>query len=407
MTNTSTSQNIVLRVGVIGLGGATRQIMPSLCSHPHVRITAGADPRSEAREQFAAEYGAKGYSSAEALCESTDVDAVYIATPHQFHRDNAVCAAENGKHIIVEKPMALSMEDCDAMIGAARRNGVHLIVGHTHSFDAPVLKMREIIRSGELGPLAMINAFNYSNFLYRPRRPEELRTESGGGIIYNQVPHQVDVVRLLGGGLVRSVRSNAWVLDPARPTEGSHITFLEFENGSAASIVYSAYDYFDSDEFHFWVGESGEDRVPDRHGSARSALLRFDSAQTEGAFKSSSAYGSNNASRLATSAPDQWHHPHCGVIIASCALGDMRPTADGLSVYGVAGRREIPIPQGRAFPDKCAVIDELYEAVANDRVPLHDGEWGKATMEVSLAILTSARERREVFLSHQTKANDE
>lgn len=218
MSIASSSKNLVLRLGVIGLGGATRQILPSLSSHPHVRIAAGADPRAEARDRFAADFGAATFASAEALCDSPDVDAVYIATPHQFHMQNVVAAAERRKHVIVEKPMALSLEECDAMIDAAKRNGVHLVVGHTHSFDPPVAKMREIIRSGELGPMAMINTFSYSNFLYRPRRPEELRTELGGGIIYNQVPHQVDVVRLLGGGKVRSVRSMAWVLDPERPT---------------------------------------------------------------------------------------------------------------------------------------------------------------------------------------------
>ncbi|MDE8651867.1 Gfo/Idh/MocA family protein [Novosphingobium album (ex Liu et al. 2023)] len=73
--------------------------------------------------------------------------------------------------------------------------------------------MRALIREGVIGPVSMINSWNYGNFLYRPRRPEELRTDAGGGIIYNQVPHQVDVARLLGGGMVRSVRSMAWTLD--------------------------------------------------------------------------------------------------------------------------------------------------------------------------------------------------
>jgi phthalate 4,5-cis-dihydrodiol dehydrogenase len=370
-----------------------------------VRIAAGADPRAEARERFASEYGAAAYASAEELCDSPDVDAVYIATPHQFHMQNALAAAARRKHIIVEKPMALSIAECDAMIDAARRNGVYLIVGHTHSFDPPVAKMREIIRSGELGPMAMVNTFSYSNFLYRPRRPEELRTELGGGIIYNQVPHQVDVVRLLGGGMVRSVRSMAWVLDPERPTEGSHMTFLQFEDGAAASLVFSGYDFFDSDEFHFWVGESGEDKPDGKHGSARAALRKFDSGEAEGAFKSAAAYG-NAARSQGAAAPAQWHHPHCGVTIVTCAHGDMRPSADGVLVYGREGLREITIPRGRAFPDKCAVIDEFYEAIVNDRAPLHSGEWGKATMEVSQAVLTSARERREVFLEHQVPAND-
>ena len=117
--------------------------------------------------------------------------------------------------------------------------------------------MRRSIASGELGRLGMIHSFNYTNFLYRPRRPEELDTAQGGGILFNQVPHQIDMVRLLAGGLVRSVRAQTTALDPARPTEGSCAALLQFENGAAASLVYSGYDYFDSDEWHFNISERG------------------------------------------------------------------------------------------------------------------------------------------------------
>ena len=397
MASPSTGAMPLLRLGVIGLGGATRQMLPSLASHPNVRITAGADVSPEARERFAADFGAAVYADARQLCDSAEVDAVYIATPHQCHKEHTLLAAERGKHIIVEKPMALTLDDCDAMIEAAARHLVHLVVGHTHSFDAPILKMREIIRSGELGPVAMINTWNYTNFLYRPRRPEELRTELGGGIIYNQVPHQVDVVRLLGGGRVRSVRAMAWTLDPARPTEGSHVTFLQFEDGAAASLVFSGYDYFDSDEFHFWVGELGEEKPGNAHGNARAALRALGGPEAEAMVKSKPPARGDDGPR---------HHPHFGVTIVTCAFGDLRPSADGVIVYGRNGRTEITLPPARAVPDKTGVIDELYEAFATGRRPLHDGEWGRATMEVCQAILTSARERREVVLSRQVPAND-
>jgi phthalate 4,5-cis-dihydrodiol dehydrogenase len=84
----------------------------------------------------------------------------------------------------------------------------------------------------------------------------------------------------------------------------------------------------------------------------------------------------------------------------------MRPSADGLLIYNREGCTEVPVPRGRAFPDKDGVIDEMVDAVVNGHEPLHNGKWGKATMEVCLAILTSARERREIFLSHQVPAND-
>lgn len=398
--------NRAMRLGIIGLGGATRQIMPTFASHPDVAIAAATDLRPEARERFTAEFNAPAYADIGTLCNDPAVNTVYIATPHQWHKEHALIAAEHGKHIIVEKPMALSVDDCEEITQAAARHGVFLLVGHTHSFDPPILKMREIIRSGELGEMAMINTWSYSSFLMRPRRPEELDTRQGGGIIYNQVPHQVDMVRLLGGGLVRSVRSMAWALDPSRPTEGSHVTFLQFESGSAASMVFSGYDYFDSDEFHFWVGESGEEKQPDRHGAARAALRKFASVSEEAGFKSRVAYGHDAAAPKAAEPEVPWHHPHCGVTIVSCALGDMRPSADGVLVYSHAGKVELPVERGPAFPDKSPVVDEMVLALRTARTPLHDGAWGKATMEVCEAVLESARTRKEIFLKHQTEVRD-
>ncbi len=393
-----------MRLGIIGLGGAAKQMVPSFLSHPHVTITAAADPRAEARDAFATEFGARTHGTAEALCADPEVDAVYVATPHKMHRDHAALAARAGKHVIIEKPMALTLEECGDIIASAEANGVHLVVGHTHGFDAPIRKMRALIHEGVIGPVSMINSWNYGNFLYRPRRPEELRTDAGGGIIYNQVPHQVDVVRLLGGGMVRSVRSMAWQLDPARPTEGAHVTFLQFDNGSAASLVYSGYDYFDTDEFHHWIGELGEPRRPDRHAASRMALEAIAGTGSEVAAKVAGGFGGDR--RLAVPPQDQWNHPHFGVTIVSGPDGDLRQSARGVTHYGKHGAVEHSLAPPRVFPDKTGVIDEMYDAFAGLRPPRHDGAWGRATMEVSEAILRSAREGREISLSFQVPVRD-
>src|SRR4029079_15933321 len=125
---------------------------------------------------------ARGYSDITALVADPAVDVVYVATPHQFHARHAILAAEHGKHVILEKPMALTLADCDRIIAAVERAKVHLIVGHTHAFDSAVREMRGLIASGELGALGMIASWNYTIYLYRPRRPEELDTSKGGGI---------------------------------------------------------------------------------------------------------------------------------------------------------------------------------------------------------------------------------
>ena len=128
-------------------------------------------------------------------------------------------AALHGKHVLVEKPMALTIAECVRMNEAAERAGIHLLVGHSHSFDMPFQRARQMIASGEVGAVHMITALNFTDFLYRPRRPEELVTAQGGGVVFSQGAHQVDIVRLLGGGKVCSVRAQtgAWDRADLRP----------------------------------------------------------------------------------------------------------------------------------------------------------------------------------------------
>ncbi len=233
-----------LRLGVAGLGRAFSVMLPTFTRHPAVRLVAAADTRTEARKRFAEEFSAKAYDTVAALCADPAVDAVYVATPHQFHREHATQAAQAGKHLLIEKPMALTIEDCTAIVDAARRAGVHVVVGHSHSFDAPVQHLRKLIESGAFGQVRMINALNYTDYLYRPRRPEELDTSKGGGAIFNQAAHQVDMVRLVAGAPVTGVRAVTGSWDAARPTEGAYATLLTFANGAFASLVYSGYGRF-------------------------------------------------------------------------------------------------------------------------------------------------------------------
>jgi phthalate 4,5-cis-dihydrodiol dehydrogenase len=383
-------------LGIAGLGMAGAVMVHAAANHPDFVLKAAADPHREPREKFVLDHNARAYEDMRMLVRDPAVQVVYIATPHQFHAPHAILAAEHGKHVILEKPMALTLDDCDAIIAAVERHKVHLIVGHTHAFDPAVRLMREIIVRGELGRLGLIHSFNYTNYLYRPRRPEELDTDQGGGILFNQVPHQIDTARLLAGGIVRSVRANTTALDPARPTEASCAALLQFDNGAAASLVYSGYDHFDSDEWHFGISERGASKKVE-HGAARRALAKGqDEAQARMAMY---AYG-------ATGAELPPHQPHFGITIVTCADGDMRATADAIAIYGRDGMRQIPIPHGDSMPGRREVLDDMRVAIRSGRSPVHDGRWGKATVEVALAVLRSSREGREISLQHQVAVPD-
>ena len=389
-----------LRLGVAGLGRAFSLMIPTFTAHPLVEVVAGADPRPDARARFAADFRASAYATVEELCADHSVEALYVATPHQCHAENVRVAAAAGKHVLVEKPMALSLAECRAMIDATRAAGVVFVVGHSHSFDAPVARTRELIAGGTFGDVRMITALNFTDFLYRPRRPEELDTARGGGVLFNQAPHQVDVVRLIGGGRVRSVRAMTGSFrDPARPTEGAYTAMLAFENGASASLTYSGYGHFDSDELITgWTGESGAAKDPARYGAARTAFAAIANRDQEVAVKSARNYG--GAAYAAPAAGSL--HQHFGFLVASCERADLRPLPQGVMIYGDAEQRLEPLPPPTV--PRGEVIDELHAAIVDGRPPLHSGEWSLATMEVCLAMLRSACEQREIALEHQVAA---
>src|ERR1700761_5172343 len=207
--------NEPLKLGVIGLARAFTLMLPTLMADPRIRIVAASDPRPDARERFAAEFSANVYEDAESLCADPAVKAIYIASPHQFHVDHVKRAAAHGKHVMVEKPMALTTDDCREMIAAAKQANIKLLVGHCHSFDLPYLHARAMIGSGAYGRVRMINALNFTDFMYRPRRPEDLDTAQGGGVVFSQGAHQVDIVRLLAGSKATSVHAFTGNWDPA------------------------------------------------------------------------------------------------------------------------------------------------------------------------------------------------
>jgi phthalate 4,5-cis-dihydrodiol dehydrogenase len=390
--------NQPLKLGVIGLSRAFTIMLPTFANHPLIRMVAASDPRADARERFAVEFGAQVYANAEALCADPDVQAVYIASPHQFHLEHVKLAAKHRKHVLVEKPMALTVDECREMIATAKAADVKLVVGHSHSFDLLYLKARDMIRSGGFGRVRMINALNFTDFLYRPRRPEELDTAQGGGVVFSQAAHQVDVVRLLAGAKAASVRAFTGNWDAARNTEGAYSAQLRFDDGSFASLTYSGYAHFDTDEFMGWRGELGAQRDSEAsYGRARQNLRKATTVADEIAMKNARAYGvtGRDAFPLAANAT----HNHFGLVVVSCERADLRPLPNGVMVYGDDAKRleEIPAP---AIP-RAEVVDELYAAVMSGAPPLHSGEWGLATLEICIAILESARTGAEVALRWQ------
>lgn len=390
-----------LRLGIAGLGQAGAMLVPAAIRHPLVAITAVADPRRDVRDAFVRDVPAAAHADIEALCTDPDVDLIYIATPTHLHTPHALLAISHGKHVIVEKPMALTLADAQTMIGAAERHGVHLIVGHSQSFEPPIRAMRALVREGRLGRVRMLHTWYYTDWLYRPRTPAELDSALGGGAVFRQGAHQADLLRWIGGGLVRSVRAATGDWDRSRPGEGSHVLFLDFEDGAVATAVFSGYDHFPSSELTLGIDEGGREVAPGEYARARTVLRRPGGHAAEADRKRSLGYGREQDGTSATPS----HPSFYGLTIVSCERGDIRQSATGLAVYGDDTRWENTLPPAETGRD--VLLNEAYATIIEGRPPKHDGRWGMANLEVCLAALESARTRQDVRLAHQVATPDE
>jgi phthalate 4,5-cis-dihydrodiol dehydrogenase len=375
-----------IRIGIVGMGAAGWAFVPAIRGNPAFELAAIADPVAGMREAAAAETGAASYADLPSMLQAANLQAVYIATPTELHPEHVttVCAAK--KHVLTEKPMAIRIDQAQAMIAAAERAGVVLQVGHSHSYDLPIAAMREIVVSGKLGRVRMIHTWNYTDWMARPRRAAELDIGQGGGVTYRQGAHQVDILRLIGGGLVKSVRAAMFDWDPNRRSIGAHTMFLNFSDGAAATAIYDGYGHFSGAELTSGVAEWGDLQRLRSESNAAAPL----SPEQELAAKRKRA-----RSAIPTNAP---HQPHFGLTLVSCERGDIRQSPDGLLVYSDKGREEIALPKDKSPRD--LVIAEFADAIAGKAVT-HTGRWGLANLEVCTAAIESSRTGKEIELKHQ------
>ena len=182
-------------------------------------------------------------------------------------------------------------------------------------------------------------------------------------MVYRHAPHLIDTVRLLGGGRVRSVRATVGRWMQERPCPGNFSAYLEFEDGTPATIVYNGYGYFDTSELTWGIGNrmySDAERVPVRRALRRGEIdseeakegMRFGAAAATAASRGT---GQAAAAAVGTRAHIGWF----GITVASFERGDIRQSPNGLYVYGDDGRREIPVDGGRGTG--MLEMKEMYE----------------------------------------------
>ena len=404
-----------LRIAMAGLGQGAAGTLPALAAMPEFHLIAGADMNPRMRAGFEQRYpGTRTYAAIAELARDPEVEAIWVATPNRFHCEHGLEGLRNGKHVIVEKPMAISLAEADEMIDAAQENGVQLLAGHTRSLSIWNNAMREIIRSGELGALRAIHVSASTDWMIRPRLPEELDPALGGGIVFRQGPHQIDTIRLLGGGMLRSVRATTGSWMPERaPSPGYYNAHFEFEDGTPASVMHNGYGYFVTTSLYPWVADRRG--LDDEKRAAWRRELR-DGKRDDASEKEDFRVGGRNDPALretaAAAVPYAWKPFDLGEVEVVCERGVMRPAQWGLTIYDDAGERELDLRE-RQRPEAdpsggltLTILEELYHAVVEGTPAIHTGEWGRATLEAVLAVMTSAQERREITLAFQVPLNE-
>jgi phthalate 4,5-cis-dihydrodiol dehydrogenase len=380
----------VIAIGILGLGTAGRAFIPAIRAHSGLTLAAVCEPVDEVRDTVAGELGVRGYADLQGLLRHPGLDAVYIATPTPLHHAHAMAAFEAGKHVLLEKPMAARFEHARALVAAAEEARRVLVVGHSHSFDLPIARMREIVAGGTLGRVRMVHTWCYSDWIFRPRRADELDLEQGGGATFRQGSHQFDIIRLLCGGRARSVRARTFDWDASRRGVGAHVVFIDFEDGAAATAVYNGYGRFSSMDLCFNVGEWGQLQPPE----TRTPLRRPSAASTPEAELRAKQERAKNA--IPGSAPFQ---PFFGLTVVSCERGDIRQSPSGLTIYSDEGQTEIPLPTDRSPRDR--VVAEFHDAITGRAPALHNGRWGLANLEMCVAALASSASGQDVLLKEQ------
>ncbi|QJD86898.1 Gfo/Idh/MocA family protein [Cohnella herbarum] len=231
-----------LRVAVIGAGAIAGNHFEAIQATAGLRACAVADIDQDRADELAGRYGINSYQDYRELIERERPDVVAIALPHYLHKEAAIFAAGFGCHLMLEKPMALSVSECDEIIRAAVAANIRMLIGHTQHYMADNLHAKRILRSGDLGRLVMIHDVRHMNY-YRPSRPDWFleKAKSGGGVLANLGTHSIDKIQWLTGSAVRKVNASISHYGNRGDVEGGGMVYLELANGVPATVVQSGY----------------------------------------------------------------------------------------------------------------------------------------------------------------------
>jgi predicted dehydrogenase len=230
-----------LGVAIFGAGRAGHAHARAISRTSGARLVAVFDVDRERADVFAETHGCLAFTSSDEVLKRGDVQLVMVALPNFLHERSAIDSASAGKHIFMEKPMADTLEECDRMLAAVERAGVHLFVAHSQRYFASTIRAREILQTGSLGRPVFATDTWYKPFGVENRLPWFLDRATGGGMWLMNGAHMVDRTCWVLDTQVVSVR--AWIGSPFHglPADDADLVFLQLANGQHATIVHAGY----------------------------------------------------------------------------------------------------------------------------------------------------------------------
>jgi len=243
----------MLRIGIIGAGIICESHVRSIERMDNVTLKAVADIVIEKALAFTEPLGVNAYVDYKEMIEKEDLDAVIINLPHKLHREATLFAADHGLHVLVEKPMAASSEDCEAMIKGAKENNVKLMIAHIQRYFSHNIKVKELVDSGELGDLVAVTDTR-NIYYFHDQRPRWFldKETAGGGIFMNLGAHCLDKLIWTAGSRIKKIVGKATYHEKRFNVEGGAQAFIELENGVTASITCTGYKVPPYQETHYY-----------------------------------------------------------------------------------------------------------------------------------------------------------
>jgi len=232
----------MLKIAMVGTGRISKQHLKAIRASNEAKLCAVCDINEALGSSIAGEYGVPFFKDYKDIPTSTDAEAVIVNLPHFLHCEVTEFFLDCGLHVLVEKPMANTVEECDRMIRAAERSGKKLAVGHMNRFYPAIQKVKEIHDSKELGELCMVNELRSEHYFIEERPKWFLDKKlAGGGVFMNLGAHALDKLFSITGskpvhvsGMVGNLKNNYTI-------EGHAQAHVELENQVSANITIGGY----------------------------------------------------------------------------------------------------------------------------------------------------------------------